>query len=637
MVAMLVAACMANSDMENTCLAGKCGDVADDTTLLQSKVQSVSQDNDMAQMLASDIKPKKDNMNAIKNHETKQTPTCLQELEVRKEFSEPDNPLHHGSEMLRLVFHDALDFNNLHDKDGNPLQIPEPYGGVDGCLFSGGAVGEDGKYHPDPGHNNGLRDSIRVSTNAQNKFPDLSKADIKVAAAIAALEEDARGPHVPMTWGRQVPLDCEQRAGKYQGNIETNVGSTQWIHTGPDILSFDHQKLLDVFEKLGLTQEDMVALMGAHSYGDVSQCSKVLNKVEVGNFCNTGDNKRPEHYEVVGGHDTKRPVGKLDQHGRTITESGTYGKWLEPKSRKYDDGAVWDQTPACFDNRYFSTFAHAKFEWKDGCCGTGQERKGKCTTSKRKRGKCAALAPDGYCYAGRGQDPGGKTATFKDGTVRNGGDICDATHPWCRSNWPYDGEEKRDKTTMRNVYDFGLEDYQHPANDDGSYNMSAGWMKPIFRMPPEWSLLSDATSRELLQKFANSEKDFFDSFNIAFSKVLEMTPQKDSLATCAATDCSFATGSFKCGEKHFPTDSIDCHDAAGAQSCKIVQVIGTRAVINCDDGTSRLCCEGGACKKPLRAWQHKQGTALGTCFDGAETEPNTGDSAVERDQAFKTN
>merc|ERR1719409_639684 len=110
-------------------------------------------------MLASDMKPT--HGNKIDNYVTKETPTCLEELEVRKEFSEPHAPLEHGSEMLRLVFHDALDFNNLHDQAGQPLDLPEPYGGVDGCLFSGAFTGDDGKHHPDPGHNNGLRDSIR--------------------------------------------------------------------------------------------------------------------------------------------------------------------------------------------------------------------------------------------------------------------------------------------------------------------------------------------------------------------------------------------------------------------------------------------------------------------------------------------
>jgi hypothetical protein len=578
-------------------------------------------------MLDSDLKPildgsrelKKHDKNAIRNFATIQTPTCMQELDMRKHFSRPDDPLKHGSELLRLVFHDALDFNNLHDESGEALESSlEPYGGVDGCLFSGASLGDDGEWHPDPGHNNGLRHSIRVSTKAQKRFTEISKADLKVVGALAALEEDARGPHVPMKWGREVPLDCQLRAGKYEKNTATNVNSTQWIHIVPDSLSFSHQKLLDVFTKLGFTQTDMVALMGAHSYGDVSQCSKTLNKVEVGNYC---EKDRPKHWETVGGHKTERPVGALDKHGKNITKSGTYGKWRRI-SDKFDDGAVWDQTPACFDNRYYKTFASAKFEWKDGCCGTS-------TVRSSQRG--GSSSTDMYCKAGRGVGDDNKATQYINGSLRNNGDICDETHPWCRSDWPYDGEEKHDKTTMRNVYDFAFEDYQMPAGADGTWGMSAGWMKPVFRMPPEWALLEDTTSKGLLAKYADSERDFFNDFANAFTKVLEMTPQKDVLEQCQAVDCTFnrISQEFECDDRRFAADNVDC-PAPTNSSCKIVQAIGVRALIKCQEEL-RLCCEGVPCTKTLRAWQHKVGASLGTCFDDPTVrEPNVGDTAARR-------
>lgn len=150
-------------------------------------------------------------------------------------------------------------------------------------------------------------------------------------------------------------------------------------------------------------------------------------------------------------------------------------------------------------------------------------------------------------------------------------------------------------------------------------------------MPPEWALLDDATSKGLLEKYADSEQDFFNDFASAFTKVLDMTPQKDALEQCKAVDCTFNPNSqeFECGSRKFAADSLDC-PAPLSGSCQIVQVIGVRAVIKCNNDL-RLCCEGGACKKTLRAWQHKTGTSLGTCFDDpAVTEPNVGDTAARR-------
>jgi len=485
------------------------------------------------------------------------------------------------------------------------------YGGIDGCLFVGAGINDKGEFYEDPGHNNGLRRSIVASSNAQNVFPDISKADLKVAAALAALQEDARGPYVPMTWGREVPADCKERAGKYQGNKETNVGSTQFISTNPDIVSFDHQKMLDVFTKLGLDQRDMVALMGAHSYGSVSQCSKVLNKVEVGNFCDAG-NQKPEHWEEVGGHKQTRPVGAMNRNGDGVIGSPPgKGKWAK-LSRKFDDGAFWDQTPTCFDNRYYRTFAHAKFSWKDGCCGE--------VGKKKKKG-------DDYCHAK------GKSQYVLTKEKR---DICDANHPWCRSNWPYDGEEKKDKTTMRNVFDYAFDNYQVLPFANGTYPFASGRMKPVFRMPPEWSMLNDETSKGFLQEFAADETKFFDAFKVAFGKVLRLTPQAASLQSCSPIQCTFSSGQYDCGGSIFYVDSVDCKGASDGDTCSFEEVLGTRALIRCGN-TESLCCDvQGGCTKPLRAFQHKRQQALGTCFDDPNQQvPNVGDTAAERDAKFR--
>merc|ERR1711988_819007 len=107
--------------------------------------------------------------------------------------------------------------------------------------------------------------------------------------------------------------------------------------------------------------------------------------------------------------------------------------------------------------------------------------------------------------------------------------------------------------------------------------MSAGWMKPVFRMAPEWAMLDDVTSKGFLEKYADSELDFFNDFASAFTKVLELTPQQDALDQCQAVNCVFddIAKEFQCGGRKFPTDAVDCTSPSSG-SCQIVQVIGTR-------------------------------------------------------------
>jgi len=487
--------------------------------------------------------------------------TCLQEIDVRSFFS-AHNPLAHGSELLRLVFHDSLDFHNLRTREGDRVDYA---GGVDGCLFAG--LKKDGSLNE--GHNDGLNHAMRKIKRAKSRFGDLTLSDMLVAGSIAALEEDASGPFIPMTWGRSDFQDCANKTGNSNERkfpiSKPNASSEWFINSSPDIKTFNESETFHTFDVLSYNRRDMVALMGAHSYGMVSFCSRQLNKVEVGNHC---DGHVEKSYGLTGSKATGKRM--IIQH-------------------QYDDGAFWDQTPDCFDNRYYKTFSKAHFASSDVCCG-----------------KCKG---DGSC-------------TARD----NPGDVCDKTHRWCRSDWP------KGKPTMRNMYDYAFSNSSNPdplsGNQDATKEGQHRFRKsPIFRTAPEWSMLSKDSNVAVIQEFADNETAFFDAFQSAFVKLISMVPTPEALGTCQAVSCTATVDGFACGDRKFVADELACPAAAEGASCSLVGAVGKRGVINCGE-SDRLCCMGSACRRSLRAWSHRQGTEMASCPVAAIV----GDTAIESNE-----
>ena len=111
--------------------------------------------------------------------------------------------------LLRFIFHDAVDENNLLiQKDGRYVPFRAPtgsiYGGLDLCLYSPLTHGTSGK--PDPGHNRNVRmnreviklcDAVCKDLNTglcelQNDKPKRCYTDMLAFSSIIVLEKHSK-------------------------------------------------------------------------------------------------------------------------------------------------------------------------------------------------------------------------------------------------------------------------------------------------------------------------------------------------------------------------------------------------------------------------------------------------------------
>lgn len=137
--------------------------------------------------------------------------------------------------LIRLGWHDAGTF------DKNVAEFPRR-GGANGSL----------RYSIELDHaaNAGLHGAIKLLDPVKEKYPNISYADLFQLASATAIEE-AGGPKIPLRYGRKDttgPEDCVK-----EGNLP---------EAGPRSPA-DH--LRKVFYRMGLTDQDIVALSGNQS------------------------------------------------------------------------------------------------------------------------------------------------------------------------------------------------------------------------------------------------------------------------------------------------------------------------------------------------------------------------------------
>ncbi|WVQ74875.1 hypothetical protein IAR50_004482 [Cryptococcus sp. DSM 104548] len=122
---------------------------------------------------------------------------------------------------------------------------------------NGGSNGAGMRFPPesvDPA-NAGLHHAISFLLPIQAANPWITHADLWTLAGVTAIEH-MRGPHVPWTPGRS-DYASEQEASSHRGNVADRL---------PDG-ALGAQHVRDVFGRMGFTDQEIVALSGAHALG----------------------------------------------------------------------------------------------------------------------------------------------------------------------------------------------------------------------------------------------------------------------------------------------------------------------------------------------------------------------------------
>jgi len=175
-----------------------------------------------------------------------------------------------------------------------------------------------------------------------NLLKDKCVVDVHVLGALL-ITERVGGPKIPMTWGRR-QADCTKLFADSKFAAKGCVDCVFkpfpiWLNAAP-MGSFEklHHVVHD-FERMGFTQREMAALMGAHSFGKLHKYAGDFAPRELtSGFCNS-------------------------------------------KRTTWGVGGFWDKTPDSLDNEYFKSLNTINPAEKEICCGPMVKGKGCWTMS----------------------------------------------------------------------------------------------------------------------------------------------------------------------------------------------------------------------------------------------------------------
>lgn len=132
---------------------------------------------------------------------------------------------------------------------------------------AGGAIGSI-RFDPEINHgaNAGLSGALTLLGPVKEKYPDVSYADIFQMASARGIEL-AGGPKIDMKYGRVDATSAEQCSP--EGNLPDAEAGDEGLYGGckemEDKTAAGH--LRKVFYRMGLGDEEIVALSGAHTFG----------------------------------------------------------------------------------------------------------------------------------------------------------------------------------------------------------------------------------------------------------------------------------------------------------------------------------------------------------------------------------
>ena len=159
--------------------------------------------------------------------------------------------------LIRLAWHDSGTY--MHE-GGSPKPWPE-CGGANGSI----------RFVPEIGHgaNAGLNNALALLEPVKQACPAVGWADLMQLASATAVEASG-GPKIAMRYGRR---DAEgPEACPAEGNLpDARPGPDGTFPKAPrhDAAATPQGHLRAVFHRMGLNDEEIVALSGAHSLGRV--------------------------------------------------------------------------------------------------------------------------------------------------------------------------------------------------------------------------------------------------------------------------------------------------------------------------------------------------------------------------------
>lgn len=174
-----------------------------------------------------------------------QSPVNVSELRAAKqEVSELIQSKYCNPILIRLGWHDAGTF------DKNVAGAWPQQGGATGSI----------RLNPEIKHgaNAGLQAAVELVEPIKQRHPSVSYADLYQMASAVAVEL-AGGPRIPMRYGREDVLDTAECAP--EGRLPS-AGAP--YHDGAASAG-DH--LRRIFGRMGMTDQEVVALSGAHTLG----------------------------------------------------------------------------------------------------------------------------------------------------------------------------------------------------------------------------------------------------------------------------------------------------------------------------------------------------------------------------------
>lgn len=219
-----------------------------------------------------------------------------------------------GPILIRLAWHDSGTFD---------ASIKEEW------PKAGGAIASI-RFEPEINHgaNAGLSNALKILEPVKEKFASVSYADIFQMGSARAVKL-AGGPDIDMKYGRVDATSAEQCSP--EGNLpdaepsDGKFGGAGGTKPSEDATAEGH--LRKIFHRMGLTDEDIVALSGAHTLGRAYKDRSGLG-AEKTKFTDGSSQKLPD------GSEAKYTAG----------------------------GSAWTSNWLVFDNSYFKTLEDEKLD-----------------------------------------------------------------------------------------------------------------------------------------------------------------------------------------------------------------------------------------------------------------------------------